>query len=163
MLDEFLTGFNSVRHLKKFKFNLVLSEDGKVGNLLGEFILSTGAEYKDSPAELSPILTPFFVEAIFDYPYDNWEKIIESHPDYDCDHICEHIRQEKLVVCSKLWISRGFIIPAPGANDTLKTQVNNVRILLNMTSNERKRLITLTQRALFLSGMFGKRIPVEIN
>jgi len=150
-----------LQYIKNFSFDTILSEDKKTGNLLGEYMMSYDKDYIECPSELDPILTPVLLKSVFDYPVQYWLNLVIEHPDYEYTAICEGIKQDKLYMCANLWLSLGFELPLPGSNDTLETQLYNTNKLVNMGTVERRRLLILTQRALILSGMFGKNLPTE--
>lgn len=165
MLETFLSQFSTLNHLESFQFGIILSETQKTGNLLGEYILSHSVRInsKKDYTAIHPFLTPLFVKSIFGYPYDYWQQTVHTHPDFEDCQACDRIKYDKLYLCSKLWLDKGFKVPVKGADDTLEAQLENTKQLVGMSEKDFKTLTRLTQRTLYLSGLFGKTIPDKAN
>ena len=167
MLSSFLSNFSKFNNIEVFEYGTILSPDKKTGNLLGEFILesrmivSNARHLSVIPATIA---RPILVKSVFSYPFYFWEEIIVSHPDFDGEsQICDHLKCEKLIACSRLWMEQGFKVPVEGANDTISTQLFNARRLLEMDLVDQRELARLTELRLYLSGMFGKTVSLTAN
>lgn len=166
MLEPFISEFSTLSHLDTFHFGTVLSDGGKIGNILGEFILAHSADLNPSGnyTTIHPFLTPLFVHSIFGYPFQHWGEIIETHPEYKAaSQPCKDIKYDKLYICSRIWLQEGFKIPDEGVNDNIETQLYNAETLLSMPVDSYKLLQKRTHSILYLSGLFGTNICLEAN
>lgn len=152
MLLNFINEFKKISLIENFEFNVILSDDRKTGNLLGEAILFSGVE---KLSDLGSDLDWIFINGIFGYPFYSWRLIIESHPDFSYSECCQHILDEKLICCSRLWMERGFIVSSEGIDDSINTQVKNLKTFLNLGKAAKRELSLLTRKTLYLSGIFG--------
>jgi len=165
MLRPFIQNFTGLEHLKEFKFDKVLTDDKKAGNLFGELILAKDLQWPlDCYQNIHPCLDGVFVEFLYGYPIDLWERAITMDKAYDDNHkICREIKREKLEICTAYWRQREFIIPKKGVTTSIDTQIENTCRFLSLRRLELKRLSCLTINAILWSGMFGKTIPTKAN